>query len=152
MDRDSRSTALKCMQGKIWKMGFESGELTGTLFDDVPRALARWLAYAHVAIYSSGSTQAQQVLLSHSVFGDLTPFIAAYFDTRTGPKIDPASYAAIAATMHVEPRQACFFSDSLHELDAARAAGLDTRLVCRPGNAPIPASEHFFIHSLDEVL
>jgi 2,3-diketo-5-methylthio-1-phosphopentane phosphatase len=151
MDRDSRSTALKSMQGKIWKAGFESGELTGTLFDDVPRAFVRWSADAGVAIYSAGSTQAQQVLISHSIFGDLTPSIAAYFDTRTGPKNDPVSYAAIAAAMALEPRQICFFSDSLRELDAARAAGFDTRLVCRPGNTPAPAGGHAFIHSLDEV-
>jgi 2,3-diketo-5-methylthio-1-phosphopentane phosphatase len=151
MDHDSRSTALKSMQGKIWKSGFESGELTGTLFDDVPRALARWSDYASVAIYSAGSTQAQRVLLSHSIFGDLTPSIAAYFDTRTGPKNSSTSYTAIAAATQMEPRQVCFFSDSQGELDAARVAGLDTRLVCRPGNAPVLANDHVLIHSLDEV-
>ena len=30
MDRDRKSTALKSLQGKIWKAGFESGELKGT--------------------------------------------------------------------------------------------------------------------------
>ena len=34
MDRDRKSTALKSLQGKIWKTGFENGELKGTLFDD----------------------------------------------------------------------------------------------------------------------
>lgn len=32
MDRDRKSTALKSLQGKIWKAGFESGELKSTLF------------------------------------------------------------------------------------------------------------------------
>ena len=32
MDRDRKSTALKSLQGKIWKAGFERGELKGTLF------------------------------------------------------------------------------------------------------------------------
>ena len=40
MDRDRKSTALKSLQGKIWKSGFESGELKGVLFDDVPDILA----------------------------------------------------------------------------------------------------------------
>src|SRR5262249_24020954 len=44
MDRDRKSTALKSLQGKIRKAGFESGELKGTLFPDVPEALARWAA------------------------------------------------------------------------------------------------------------
>ena len=38
----------------------------------------------------------QQLLFRHSVYGDLTPLIASYFDTRTGPKSESASYAAIA--------------------------------------------------------
>ena len=54
MDRDRKSTALKSLQGRIWKGGFEYGDLKGTLFTDVPAALERWSANGHVAIYSSG--------------------------------------------------------------------------------------------------
>ena len=97
MDRDRKSTALKSLQGKIWKAGFESGELKGTLFDDVPHAFKRWSADARVAIYSSGSVEAQKLLFRYSIFGDLMPWIAGYFDTRTGPKMESASYASIAA-------------------------------------------------------
>jgi 2,3-diketo-5-methylthio-1-phosphopentane phosphatase len=151
MDRDRKSTALKSLQGKIWKAGFESGEIKGTLFDDVPRAFARWSAYAKIAIYSSGSTAAQQLLFRHSIFGDLTSFIAAYFDTRIGPKTEHASYVGISAAMEVAPNMVCFFSDVLRELDPARAAGMDTRLVVRPGNASIESNVHQCIHSLDEI-
>ena len=45
-----------------------------------------------------------------------------------------ATYAAIAAAMNLQPRNVLFFSDSVRELDAARAAGCATRLVLRPGN------------------
>ncbi len=76
MDRDGKSTALKSLQGKIWKAGFESGELKGTLFADVPEAFRRWSATGNVAIYSSGSVQAQKLLFGHTVFGDLRPLIA----------------------------------------------------------------------------
>ena len=150
MDRDRKSTALKSLQGRIWKTAFESGEVEGTLFDDVPRAFARWSPHSRIAIYSSGSTVAQRSLFRHSKFGDLTRYIAQYFDTRTGAKLDASSYAAITAAMKLEPRHACFFSDALPELDAARAAGLDTRLVKRPGNPPVPVTDHIVIHSLDE--
>jgi enolase-phosphatase E1 len=139
MDRDSKSTALKSLQGKIWKAGFESGELQGTLFDDVSDAFRRWSTEGRVAIYSSGSVEAQKLFFRHSSQGDLTPLISCYFDTRTGPKIQPASYAAIAAAMQVAPSEVLFFSDSVRELDAARSAGCDTRLVARPGNAPVEA-------------
>src|SRR5258708_3542958 len=119
MDQDRKSTALKSLQGKIWKSGFESGELKGTLFDDVPAAFQPGSQQARVAIYSSGSTEAQQLLFRHSTHGDLTPLIAGYFDTHTGAKGDPASYTAIAAAMQVAHAEVFFFSDVVRELDAA---------------------------------
>ena len=137
MDRDRKSTALKSLQGKIWKSGFESGELKGTLFPDVPEAFARWSQSARVAIYSSGSVEAQKLLFRYSNFGDLTSLISGYFDTRTGAKRESPSYAAIAKAMKVAPSEILFFSDIVAELDAARKAGCGTRLVFRPGNTAV---------------
>ena len=141
MDRDRKSTALKSMQGKIWKRGFECGELKGTLFDDVPAAFTRWAEQGQVAIYSSGSAEAQELLFRYSIFGDLTPRIDGYFDTRTGPKGEADSYAAIASAMDVAPAEVLFISDAVRELDAAREAGCQTRLAVRPGN-PVVADPH----------
>jgi enolase-phosphatase E1 len=150
MDRDRKSTALKSLQGKIWKAGFESGELKGALFDDVPDAFRRW--NGKVAIYSSGSVEAQKLLFGHSNFGDLRPLIAGYFDTRTGPKMESASYAAIAKAMGVKAGEAVFFSDAVNELDAAREAGMETRLVVREGNAVVEdARGHERVGSFDRV-
>jgi len=137
MDRDRKSTALKSLQGKIWKTGFESGELKGELFADVPAALKRWSEHARMAIYSSGSVEAQRLLFRYSTFGDLTGMISGYFDTRTGPKREAASYAAIAESLGVAPGEVLFLSDIVPELDAARDAGCKTRLVVRPGNAAV---------------
>jgi len=150
MDRDRKSTALKSLQGKIWKAGFESGELKGTLFADVPGALARWVKKAQVVIYSSGSVEAQRLLFRYSTFGDQTPLIAGYFDTRTGPKRASSSYAAIAAALEVLPGEVAFFSDVVEELDAARDAGCGTRLVVREGNTPVEDTHgHVAIDSLN---
>jgi enolase-phosphatase E1 len=152
MDRDRKSTALKSLQGRIWKTGFESGALKGTLFSDVPPALERWSRHARTAIYSSGSVDAQRLLFRYSTFGDLTGRIAAYFDTRTGAKTSSTSYAAIAAAMNVDPVQVIFFSDVVRELDPAREAGLDTRLVIREGNAPVEdVHDHAIIDSFDGI-
>lgn len=153
MDRDRKSTALKSLQGKIWKAGFESGALQGVLFDDVPGAFARWAAEGKVAIYSSGSVEAQRLLFRHSIFGDLTGLIAAHFDTRMGAKAERESYAAIAAAMRAEPEEVMFFSDVVRELDAARAAGCQTRLVVRGGNARVEdAHRHAVVDSFKHVL
>jgi enolase-phosphatase E1 len=149
MEQDRKSTALKSLQGKIWKAGFESGALKGTLFADVPATFARWAKDGRVAIYSSGSVEAQQLLFRHSSYGDLTPLISGYFDTRTGAKWESASYAAIAKELEVMPRDVLFFSDVVRELDAAREAGCATRLVVRAGNAPVEdAHGHEAISSL----
>jgi enolase-phosphatase E1 len=94
-EHDRKSTVLKSLQGKIWKPGFESGELHGTLFADEPKAFRRWSEQGMVAIYSSGSVEAQKLLFRHSTFGDLTLLIAGYIDARTGAKQESASYSAI---------------------------------------------------------
>ena len=69
MDLDRKSTALKSMQGRIWKSGYEAGELVGTVFEDVTAALKRWSAEARVAIYSSGSVEAQKLIFGFRVRG-----------------------------------------------------------------------------------
>jgi enolase-phosphatase E1 len=152
MDHDRKSTALKSLQGKMWKIGFETGELKGTLFADVPDAFRRWAATSRVAIYSSGSVEAQRQLFRHSTYGDLTPLIAAYFDTRIGLKSASASYAAIAVDLGADPAEVIFFSDVVLELDAAREAGYQTRLVLRDGNARVEdAHGHDLTESLSDL-
>ena len=152
MDRDRKSTALKSLQGKVWKAGFEGGELVGTVFPDVPEALARWSRAAKVAIYSSGSVEAQQLLFRHSSAGDLTPFLSGYFDTRVGAKGAADSYRAIAAAAGVATDEILFVSDAVRELDAAREAGCGTRLSVREGNAPVAQPHrHTAIRSFAEI-
>lgn len=153
MDKDRKSTAMKSLQGRIWKKGFEAGQLKGTLYPDVPGALARWAARAQTGIYSSGSVDAQRLLFRYSTFGDLTNRIAAYFDTRTGSKTASESYIAIAAKMNLQPGQVLFLSDVIRELNPAREAGFGTRLVVREGNIPVADTNgHMAIDSLDALL
>ncbi|HEV7557808.1 MAG TPA: acireductone synthase [Kofleriaceae bacterium] len=135
IDRDRKSTALKALQGDIWRGGYESGELRSIVYDDVPPALAAWRdAGITIAIYSSGSIAAQQLLFRHTTHGDLTPSIARYFDTTTGPKRASASYATIMAALG---GVVVFVSDVVDELVAAHDAGMIAVLSVRPGNAPV---------------
>src|SRR5690349_7952081 len=150
MDQDRKSTPLKSLQGRIWEMGYEAGELRSSLFADVPPAFARWRdAGRDICIYSSGSRLAQRLLFAHTEAGDLTRFIRDYFDTHVGAKREPASYRHIAASLDCTPSDIVFVSDVVAELDAARDAGLQTRLSVRPGNPPQPPSPHRVIHSFD---
>jgi len=154
MDRDRKSTPLKELQGRIWEEGYSRGDIVGEVFLDVPRALQRWGAWhLQIGIFSSGSVLGQQLLFRHSSAGDLTRFITHYFDTTTGPKSSPESYQRIAATMAVSSGAFVFASDVVRELDAARAAGMQTRLAARPGNAPPPRDHgHPVIQSFDDLV
>ena len=132
--RDSKITPLKSLQGKIWEEGFQRGELRGQVYPDVPAAFARWKSQGRMlAIFSSGSILAQQLLFTHSNAGDLSKFLEAYFDTTTGPKRDEVSYRIIAESLGIGARHVLFLSDAVAELDAARAAGMKTALSLRPG-------------------
>ena len=153
MDRDRKSTALKSLQGLIWEEGYRGGDLVGEVFADVPAALERWRAQRiDTGIFSSGSVLAQQLLFRHSSAGDLTSLLRWHFDTTTGSKTDPGSYVRIAAAIAIPPASVLFVSDIAAELDAARTAGMQTRLAIRPGNQPAPPGHgHTEIRSFDEL-
>lgn len=132
MDVDAKETALKDIQGRIWREGYEAGELKGHVYPDTPEALKRWTATGiRVCIYSSGSIAAQKLIFGHSDAGDLTRYLSGYFDTTTGPKREAASYAKIAAAMNLAPADILFVSDVSAETDAARAAGVNALLIDR---------------------
>lgn len=143
MAEDSKATPLKTLQGMIWRAGFEDGRLRGHLWPDVAPCLRAWAhAGLTLAIYSSGSVEAQRLLFRHSAAGDLTPLLAAFFDTTTGPKRAAASYAAIAQALAIPSRELLFLSDVAEELDAAAAAGLLTCQLVRPQDGTTPAHRH----------
>jgi enolase-phosphatase E1 len=134
IDEDRKEEPLKTLQGLIWAEGYASGELRSHIYADVPPALERWRrAGKRIAIFSSGSVQAQKLLFANTERGDLTPFISTYFDLSTGPKFEPASYAKIARALDHQPKDICFYSDAVKEVEAARAAGLEALLVERDG-------------------
>ncbi len=153
MDRDRKSTGLKSLQGKIWEEGYRAGDLRGEVYPDVPPALERWRRQGiDIAIFSSGSVQAQRSLFTSTAAGDLTRFIRAYFDTTTGPKTAPQSYTRIAAALERSPSEVLFLSDIGAELDAARTAGMRTALCVRtPGSAPSTGA-HPVVHSFDQAV
>ncbi|HXG96792.1 MAG TPA: acireductone synthase [Gemmatimonadales bacterium] len=154
MDRDRKSTALKALQGRIWEAGYRAGDLTGKgeVYPDVPPALERWhAAGTTIAIFSSGSVQAQRNLFANTTAGDLAPFLAGYFDTTTGPKRDAASYRRIAAALGSTTTEVLFVSDVAAELDAARAAGMRTALCVRGASSDDSPTDHPRIRSFAEL-
>lgn len=144
MAKDRKSPGLKTLQGLIWEAGYQAGELRGEVWDDVPVAMRRWRSEGRqIAIYSSGSELAQRRLFESTAAGDLTPLIAAFFDTRVGAKVEADSYTNIAQALGQAASSILFVSDVTAELRAARAAGLEVLLSVRPGNAPQPDAHLF---------
>ena len=153
MDRDRKSTGLKSLQGKIWEAGYRAGELKGKgeVYADVRPALAGWHdAGKRIAIFSSGSVQAQRNLFANTTAGDLSAFLSGYFDTTTGPKREAHSYQRIAAELRCRPEDVLFVSDVAAELDAAREAGMRTAL-CVRGAPPETVNGHPVIHTFAEL-
>jgi enolase-phosphatase E1 len=135
ISQDRKLTSLKELQGLIWKEGYDSGDLKGPLFSDVTPALRRWHQEGIVlAVYSSGSIAAQQLLYGHSTEGDLRNLFSHWFDTKTGPKQDVGSYRAICQAMGVDGAKILFISDSLMECKAAHAAEMQVLFSDREGN------------------
>jgi 2,3-diketo-5-methylthio-1-phosphopentane phosphatase len=154
MDHGQSSPGLTRLQGLVWDQGYQAGELRGQVFDDLPSALFKWRAGGNdVAIYSAASELAQRRLFESVADGDLTPFIARYFDTSVGPKTAAGSYERIVAALRCRPAELLFLSDQTVELAAARAAGLQVALSIRPGNQPQPdAGDYDQFTSFDEIV
>jgi enolase-phosphatase E1 len=153
MDLDRKSPGLKRLQGLIWEQGYQAGTLRGQVYRDVPAALARWRAAGvRTAIYSSGSELAQRRLFESTAHGNLTPFLAGFFDTSMGPKREAASYARIAEALGEAPSHVVFLSDLTAELAAAKGAGCQVLLSLRHGNPPqLDAATYESIETLDGV-
>jgi len=152
MDRDRKSTGLKSLQGKIWEEGYRNGKLRSVVFDDVPAALQRWSRGGRtLAVFSSGSVLAQKLLFAHTQAGDLTPLVRAHFDTTIGAKKDAESYGKIARQLETAAPEVLFVSDVRAEIDAAAAAGMQTRLCVRPGNAPAEPGPHEILRNFNDL-
>lgn len=152
MDRDIKSSALKDLQGKIWKAGYASGQLKAHVYEDMPMTLS-WMKQngVKVYIYSSGSVAAQKLLFGHTeAAGDLLDHFAGHFDIPTaGPKKESTSYTKIAESIGVPIEDVVFVSDLTAELEAASKAGMKyTIQSIRPGNAPIGKKLFPTVHSL----
>ena len=139
IDQDRKHTALKALQGMIWQAGYRDADFTAHIYPDAAPALRDWHARGYpLYVYSSGSVPAQKLFFGYSDAGDLTPLFSDWFDTEVGGKREADSYRAIAGRIGVPANAILFLSDVVEELDAAREAGLQTRLIDRLDDYPQP--------------
>ncbi|TCZ66109.1 acireductone synthase [Roseicella aquatilis] len=143
MATDAKVTPLKALQGLIWRQGYADGRLKGHLWPDVAACLRAWHAGGlRLAVYSSGSVEAQRDLFGHTAEGSLVPLFGGFFDTRVGAKREATSYAAIAAALGLPPGDILFLSDVAEELDAAAAAGMQVCQLVRAADGTAASGRH----------
>lgn len=143
MDEDRKTTALKQLQGHIWREGYKTGQIKAELFEDVGPALQQIVEEGvNVYVYSSGSVDAQKLLFGNTEEGDLLELFTDFFDTTIGNKKDSGSYKKIVEKIGVSPEEILFLTDTPEEATAASKAGLRSALVARDGNEEL-TEEHF---------
>lgn len=153
IEQDRKITCLKDLQGLMWSEGYEKGEFTGHVYEDVYKCMQTWKKQGiDMHIYSSGSVKAQKLLFRYSDYGDLTPLLSGYHDTTTGPKREMKSYRDIASAIGFPGKEILFLSDTVEELDAAKQAGMATmRLVRDPCMAADVSDNHSAVTSFHEI-
>jgi enolase-phosphatase E1 len=135
-------TPLKDLQGFIWREAYQSGNIKGQLFKDVPEVLVDWYKKGiKIYTYSSGSVEAQKLLLEYSDAGNILNYFSGHFDTRIGNKRDSSSYISISSQLQFPPAQILFITDVADEARAAICSGMQSLITIRPGNAQLSQSE-----------
>lgn len=139
IDQDRKHTALKALQGMIWETGYRNGDYKAHFYPEVAAVLRGWHAAGlPLYVYSSGSVPAQKQFFGFSEAGDLTALVSGWFDTEIGGKREAESYRRIVQAIGTPAADVLFLSDVVEELDAAREAGLQTRLLDRLDDYPMP--------------
>ncbi|PPD83060.1 hypothetical protein GOBAR_DD19999 [Gossypium barbadense] len=142
---DRKITALKQLQGHIWRTGFENNELEGVVFDDVPEALEKWHALSikdltqlssrlliessifnaylcflfHHRYTYSGSRLAQRLIFGNTNYGDLRKYLSGFFDTAVGYKRETRretrSYVEITESLGVDKPSDILFVTDVYQ-------------------------------------
>ncbi len=152
---DRKATPLKTLQGLIWEAGYRTGDYQAHMYPDATASLRQWHhAGIPVYVYSSGSIKAQALFFEFSQDGNLLPLFRGHFDTTIGAKQEVQAYRKITdvlkRTHGVQAADVLFLSDIEAELDAARAAGMQTTWLIRDGEAPLVPS-HPVVRSFQDI-
>ncbi|XP_053559331.1 enolase-phosphatase E1 [Bombina bombina] len=156
MSLDRKTTALKQLQGHMWRLAYVTGEVKGEVYEDIVPAIKTWRAAGmKVYIYSSGSIEAQKLLFGYSMEGNLSELLDGHFDTTIGHKVESESYRNIAKNIGCCPNNILFLTDITKEAKAAEEAGMHVAVVVRSGNAALTdedKSSYAFITSFSQII
>uniref|UniRef100_A0A8C5Z536 Enolase-phosphatase E1 n=1 Tax=Marmota marmota marmota TaxID=9994 RepID=A0A8C5Z536_MARMA len=130
MSLDRETTALRQLQGHVWRAAFTAGHMKAEFFEDAVPAIRKWREDGRkVYIYSSGSVKAQKLLFGHSTEGNILELFDGHFDTKIGHSGEG------------QCNNVLFLTDVPLEASAAEEAGVHVAVVARPGNAGLTDNE-----------
>ncbi|XP_060068391.1 enolase-phosphatase E1-like [Ylistrum balloti] len=135
MADDRKSTALKQLQGHMWREGYKTGKIKAMIYDDVEPVITQLIDEGvSMYVYSSGSVEAQKELFRHVEEGDITKLFTDFFDTNIGSKTECSSYTAISEKINVIPGEILYLTDDPKEGAASMQAGFRVALLDRDRN------------------
>jgi methionine salvage enolase-phosphatase E1 len=123
--QSDQHTATNIIIGHLWTTGFSAGDLKTPLFPDVVPTLEAWKAASKtLAIFSSGSVQAQLQFFAYVKDGestrDIKHLFSAHYDTvNAGPKLEKASYEKICRELNVDVSKVTFLTDNVKGTSAS---------------------------------
>lgn len=126
---------------KHWQKSQRHSNDKAHFYPDAGRVLLQWyLKGWPLYVYSADSVEAQRLFLAYNEAGNLLPLFEGFFDTHIGSKREASSYKAILAKLQekhdIRATDVLFISASKEELDAAKAAGMQTYWLVREGDLP----------------
>ncbi|XP_041432424.1 enolase-phosphatase E1 isoform X3 [Xenopus laevis] len=117
MSLDRKTTALKQLQGHMWRSAYITGQLKGEVYEDVVPSIRQWRELGFkLYIYSSGSVEAQKLLFGYSIEGNLLKLLDGHFDTTVGHKVESKSYRNIADSIRCSPENILFLTDVVKDM------------------------------------
>ncbi|NP_001089358.1 enolase-phosphatase E1 [Xenopus laevis] len=117
MSLDRKTTALKQLQGHMWRSAYITGQLKGEVYEDVVPSIRQWRELGFkLYIYSSGSVEAQKLLFGFSIEGNLLKLLDGHFDTTVGHKVESKSYRNIADSIRCSPENILFLTDVVKDM------------------------------------
>ena len=129
MDEDRKSTALKALQGIIWRSGYREGDFRGHLYPEVVAVGRPAAAGVKLYVYSSGSVEAQKLLFGHSDAAICSRCSAAISIRTSAPSVKPRRTATSRRLSASRPTSCCFCPTS-----AGAGCGAGRRLAYLPAD------------------
>uniref|UniRef100_A0A8C9PLD9 Enolase-phosphatase E1 n=1 Tax=Spermophilus dauricus TaxID=99837 RepID=A0A8C9PLD9_SPEDA len=123
------TTALKQLQGHMWRAASTAGHMKAEFFEDeVPAVRKQREDGIKVYIYSSGSVEAQKLLFGQSTEGNILELFDGHFDTK------------IANSIGYSTNNILFLTNVTLKASAAEEAGVHVAVVVRPEDQTVPQS------------